>query len=76
MAPSAVSLPSSVATGTEPVFLALDPTGTYSYEANYTVDVSSAPGTVSEYAIGTDGTLTLIGTEAAGLNAFMIATAY
>lgn len=119
--------PASVATGTEPVFLAFDPTGTYAYEANYTVDVSSAtgtvsqyavgtggqltaltpstvlagigpgwiafdpfgkyayvsnlgngtlPGTVSEYAIGTDGTLTLIGTVTAGLKAFMIATAY
>jgi 6-phosphogluconolactonase (cycloisomerase 2 family) len=119
--------PASVPTGTEPVFLAFDPTGKYAYEANYTVDVSSAtgtvsqyavgtggqltaltpstvlagigpgwfafdpfgkyayvsnlgngtlPGTVSEYAIGTDGTLTLIGTVTAGLKAFMIATAY
>jgi 6-phosphogluconolactonase len=119
--------PASVATGTEPVFLAFDPTGKYAYEANYTVDVSSAtgtvsqyavgtggqltaltpstvlagigpgwfafdpfgkyayvsnlgngtsPGTVSEYAIGTDGTLTLIGTVTAGPKAFMIATAY
>ncbi len=119
--------PASVPTGTEPVFLAFDPTGKYAYEANYTVDVSSAqgtvsqytvgtagqltplspatvlagigpgwiafdpfgkyayvvnlgngtlPGSVSEYAIGTDGTLTLIGTAAAGLSAFMIATSY
>jgi 6-phosphogluconolactonase (cycloisomerase 2 family) len=119
--------PASVATGTEPVFLAFDPTGKYAYVANYTVDFSSAtgtvsqyavgtggqltaltpatvlagigpgwfafdpfgkyayvsnlgngtlPGTVSEYAIGTDGTLTLIGTVTAGLKAFMIATAY
>jgi 6-phosphogluconolactonase (cycloisomerase 2 family) len=119
--------PASVATGTEPVFLAFDPTGKYAYEANYTVDVSSAtgtvsqyavgtggqltaltpstvlsgigpgwfafdpfgkyayvsnlgngtsPGTVSEYAIGTDGTLTLIGTVTAGVKVFMIATAY
>ena len=119
--------PASVATGTEPVFLAFDPTGKYAYEANYTIDYSSAPGTVSqyavgtggqltplapatvvagtgpgwiafdpfgkyayvvnlgdgtlpgsvsEYAIGTGGTLTLIGSVAAGLNAFMIATVY
>jgi 6-phosphogluconolactonase (cycloisomerase 2 family) len=119
--------PASVATGTEPVFLAFDPTGKYAYEANYTVDLSSAPGTVSqyavgiggqltplapatvlagtgpgwidfdpfgkyayvvnlgdgtlpgtvsEYAIGTGGALTLIGTATAGVKAFMIATAY
>lgn len=119
--------PASVAAGAEPVFLAIDPTGKYAYEANYTVDVSSAtgtvsqyavgtggqltpltpptvlagigpgwiafdpfgkyayvvnlgngtlPGTVSEYAIGTGGVLTPIGTATAGLNAFMIATAY
>jgi DNA-binding beta-propeller fold protein YncE len=119
--------PASVAAGTEPVYLAFDPTGRYAYEANYTLDFSPAPGTVSqytvgtggqltpmatpavlagdgpawiafdpfgkyayvtnigngmqpgnvsEYAIGTDGTLTLIGTANAGLNAFMIAIAY
>jgi 6-phosphogluconolactonase (cycloisomerase 2 family) len=119
--------PASVATGTEPVFLAFDPTGKYAYEANYTIDLSSAPGTVSqyavgtggqlmpltpptvlagtgpgwiafdpfgkyayvvnlgdgtlpgtvsEYAIGTGGALTLIGTATAGPKAFMIATAY
>ena len=119
--------PASVAAGTEPVYLAFDPTGKYAYEANYTVDLSSAPGsvsqysvgaggqltplatasvvagkgpawiafdpfgkytyvsnigdgavagTVSEYAIGADGALTLIGTINAGLNAFMIATTY
>jgi 6-phosphogluconolactonase (cycloisomerase 2 family) len=119
--------PASVATGTEPVFLAFDPTGKYAYETNYTVDLSTAqgtvsqyamasggqltplapatvlagtgpgwvafdpfgkyayvvnlgngtlPGTVSEYAIGTGGGLTLIGTVSAGPNAFMIATAY
>jgi 6-phosphogluconolactonase (cycloisomerase 2 family) len=119
--------PASVAAGTEPVFLAFDPTGKYAYEANYTVDFSNAagtvsqyavgtggqlmplapatvvagtgpgwiafdpfgkyayvvnlgngtlPGTVSEYAIGTGGDLTLIGTALAGVKAFMIATAY
>jgi 6-phosphogluconolactonase (cycloisomerase 2 family) len=119
--------PASVAAGTEPVFLAFDPTGKYAYEANYTVDFSAAagtvsqyavgsggqltplspatvvagtgpgwiafdpfgkyayvvnigngtqPGTVSEYAIGTGGDLTLVGTAVAGLSSFMIATAY
>ena len=50
--------PSSVASGTEPVFLAFEPTGKYAYEANYTVDFSAAPGTVSQYAVGTGGQLT------------------
>ena len=119
--------PASVAAGTEPVYLTFDPTGKYAYEANYTLDFNPAPGTVSqytvgtggqltpmatpavvagdgpawitfdpfgkyayvtnigngtqpgtvsEYAIGTDGALTLIGTENAGLNAFMITIAY
>jgi DNA-binding beta-propeller fold protein YncE len=45
--------PASVATGTEPVFLAFDPTGKFAYEANYTVDYSAAPGTVSQYSVGT-----------------------
>ncbi len=34
------------------------------------------PGTVSEYSIGTGGMLTPIGTINAGVNAYMIATAY
>jgi 6-phosphogluconolactonase len=50
--------PASVAAGTEPVFLAFDPAGKYAYGANYTVDVSSAQGTVSQYAVGTGGQLT------------------
>jgi 6-phosphogluconolactonase (cycloisomerase 2 family) len=50
--------PASVATGTEPVFLAFDPTGQYAYGANYTVDVGPAPGTVSQYAVGSGGQLT------------------
>jgi 6-phosphogluconolactonase (cycloisomerase 2 family) len=54
--------PGSVATGTEPVFLAFDPTGKYAYEANYTVDLSSAQGTVSQYALGTGGQLTPLAT--------------
>jgi 6-phosphogluconolactonase (cycloisomerase 2 family) len=119
--------PASVAAGTEPVYLAFDPTGKYAYATNYTIDFSPAPGTVSqytvgaagqlttmtppavdagdgpawiafdpfgkyayvtnigngtqpgtvsEYAIGTDGSLSLIGTVNAELNAFMIATTY
>lgn len=119
--------PASVAAGTEPVYLAFDPTGKYAYETNYTLDFSAPPGsvsqytvgtggqltpmatpsvvagdgpawiafdpfgkyayvtnigngtqpgTVSEYAIGTDGALTLIGTVNTGLSAFMIAVAY
>lgn len=119
--------PASVATDIEPVFLAFDPTGKYAYEANYTIEKASPPGTVSqysvgpggqltpmptksvpagngpswvafdpfgkyayvtnigdgtqpgtvsEYSIGTDGALTLIGTINAGLNAYMIATTY
>jgi 6-phosphogluconolactonase (cycloisomerase 2 family) len=50
--------PASVTTGIEPVFLAFDPSGKYAYQANYTVDVSSAPGTVSQYAVGSGGQLT------------------
>jgi DNA-binding beta-propeller fold protein YncE len=120
--------PASVAAGTEPVFLAFDPSGKFAYEANYTLNVNpgtpgtvsqygagtagqlaplvpasvaagvgpdwiafdpfgkyayvtnigdgTQPGTVSEYAIGADGTLTLIGTINAGISAYMIATAY
>lgn len=50
--------PSSVAAGTEPVFLAFQPTGKYAYETNCTIDVSSAPGTVAQYSVGRDGQLT------------------
>jgi 6-phosphogluconolactonase (cycloisomerase 2 family) len=120
--------PAFVVTGTEPVYLAIDPSNRYAYVANYTVDVNpalpgtvsqftvgasgqltpmptptvaagigpgwiafdsfghyayvvnlgngTAPGTVSEYAIGTDGALTLVGTVSAGPSAFMIATTF
>ena len=119
--------PASVPAGAESTFLAFDPTGKYAYEANYTIDVSSppgtvsqytvgssgqlmpmtpatvtagngpawiafdpfgkyafvvnigdgtTPGTVSEYAIGSSGDLTLIGTATAGLKPYMIATTY
>ena len=54
--------PASVPTGTEPVFLAFDPTGKYAYVANYTVDFSSAQGTVSQYAVGAGGQLTPLAT--------------
>jgi len=118
--------PATVITGTEPVFMAIDPSNQYAYVANYTVDVNptaagtvsqytlgatglltpmavptviagtgpgwiafgnsgqyayvvnrgngTAPGTVSEYAISSDGSLSLIGTISAGPSAFMIAT--
>jgi 6-phosphogluconolactonase len=49
--------PASVAAGTEPVYLAFDPTGKYAYEANYTVDLASPPGSVSQYTVGTGGQL-------------------
>jgi 6-phosphogluconolactonase (cycloisomerase 2 family) len=120
--------PTTVATGTEPVYLAFDPSHQYAYVMNYTVDVNpsvagtvsqytvsasgqlipmptptvtagigpgwiafdgfghyayvvnlgngTTSGTVSEYAIGTGGALTLIGTISAGPSAFMIATAF
>lgn len=119
--------PSSVPAGTEPVFLAFDPSGRYAYAADYTIDYGSPPGfvyqytvgtggqitpmatkavaaangpswiafdpfgkyayvtnigdgtqpgTVSEYSIGPDGALTLIGSTTAGLSAYMIATVY
>jgi 6-phosphogluconolactonase (cycloisomerase 2 family) len=50
--------PASVATGPEPIFLAFDPTGKYAYEANYTLDVSTAQPTVSQYSVGSAGQLT------------------
>jgi 6-phosphogluconolactonase (cycloisomerase 2 family) len=55
--------PASVATDTEPVFLAFDPTGKYAYEANYTIDKASPPGTVSQYSVGTGGQLTPMPTK-------------
>jgi 6-phosphogluconolactonase (cycloisomerase 2 family) len=118
--------PATVITGTEPVYLAIDPSNQFAYVANYTVDVNptaagtvsqytlgasglltpmavptvtagtgpgwiafdsfghyayvvnlgngTTPGTVSEYSIGSDGALTLIGSVSAGPSAFMIAT--
>lgn len=67
--------PASVATGTEPVFLAFDPTGKYAYGMNYTVNVSAAPGTVSQYTVGTGGQLTPLtpATVAAGIGPGWIA---
>ena len=56
--------PSSVAAGTEPVYLAFEPTGKYAYEANYTLDINPAPGTVSQYTVGTGGQLTPMATAA------------
>lgn len=66
--------PVTVPAGTGPGWIAFDPFGKYAYVVNLGDGI--LPGTVSEYAIGTGGALTLIGTAAAGLKAFMIATAY
>jgi hypothetical protein len=48
--------------------------GHYAYVAN--LGDGTTPGTVSEYAIGTGGALTLIGTITAGPSTFGIATTY
>ena len=66
--------PPTVQAGTGPGWIAFDPFGRYAYVVN--LGNGTLPGTVSEYAIGTDGALTLIGTATAGVKAFMIATAY
>jgi DNA-binding beta-propeller fold protein YncE len=63
-----------VATGSEPWNITLSPDGKYAYVSAH--GNGAPPGTVSEYSIGSDGTLTLIGAETAGLSFFMIATAY
>lgn len=67
--------PASVATGTEPVFLAFDPTGKYAYAMNYTVDVSMAQGTVSQFSLGAGGQLNPLATAtvAAGMGPGWIA---
>jgi 6-phosphogluconolactonase len=64
----------SVVAGDGPAWIAFDPFGKYAYVTN--IGNGTQPGTVSEFAIGTDGALTLIGTVNAGLSALMIATAY
>lgn len=66
--------PATVVAGTGPGWIAFDPFGKYAYVVN--LGNGTLPGTVSEYAIGTGGDLTLIGTALAGVKAFMIATAY
>jgi 6-phosphogluconolactonase (cycloisomerase 2 family) len=43
----------TVITGTEPVFVAIDPSNQYAYVANYTVDVNPTQrGTVSQFTLG------------------------
>jgi hypothetical protein len=64
----------SVAAGDGPAWIAFDPFGKYAYVTN--IGNGTQPGAVSEYEIGTDGALTLIGTTNAELNALMIATVY
>ena len=51
---------SRVATGSNPVAIAIDPAGEYAYVANNFTNGSD--GTISKYSIGTDGSLTAIGT--------------
>ena len=62
----------TVTAGTAPGWIAFGNSGQYAYVVNR--GNGTAPGTVSEYSIGSDGSLTLIGTVSAGLSAFMIAT--
>jgi 6-phosphogluconolactonase len=62
----------TVAAGTAPGWIAFGSFGHYAYVVNR--GDGTTPGTVSEYAIGSDGALTLTGTVAAGPSAFMIAT--
>lgn len=66
--------PATVQAGTGPGWVAFDPFGKFAFVVNLGDGVS--PGTVSEYSIGTGGMLTPIGTINAGVNAYMIATAY
>ena len=61
-----------VTAGTGPGWIAFDAFGLYAYVVN--LGNGTTPGTVSEYSIGSDGSLTLIGTVTAGRSAFMIAT--
>lgn len=67
-------VPSTVLAGTGPGWIAFDPFRKYVYVVN--IGNGTPPGIVSKYAIGTGGALTLIGTATAGVNVFMIATAY
>jgi trimeric autotransporter adhesin len=63
----ALTLIATVAAGSEPNAVAVDPLGRYVYVANW------ADGTISEYAVGSGGTLSSIGTTAAGTNPASIA---
>jgi 6-phosphogluconolactonase len=67
----------TVAAGAGPGWIAFDAFGHYAYVVNLGYDTSTVtPGTVSEYAIGTGGALTLIGTVAVGMVPRMMATTY
>ncbi len=66
--------PTTITAGIGPGWIAFDPFGKYAYVVN--LGNGTLPGTVSAYAIGSDGTLTLLGTTTAGRRGFMIATAY
>jgi len=57
----------TLATGSDPFFMTLDPTGRYAYVVNYD------GGSVSEYALGTGGALSSIGSIATGSQPLSIA---
>lgn len=67
-------MPATVTAGIGPGWIAFDPFGKYAFVVN--LGNGTLPGTVSAYAIGSDGSLTLLSTTAAGKSAFMIATAF
>jgi len=48
----------TVAAGANPFSLAVDPSNQYLYVANYTKPGTVAPGSISQYTIGADGSLT------------------
>jgi hypothetical protein len=50
--------PATVAAGSDPVSITIDPSGSYAYVANYGIGAVAGPGTVVQYSIGVDGTLT------------------
>jgi 6-phosphogluconolactonase (cycloisomerase 2 family) len=52
--------PATVAAGVNPFSITLDSTGHYAYVANYTFNSPQPNGTVSQYSVGTDGTLTAL----------------
>lgn len=60
----------TVATGSAPVWFALEPRGQYAYVAN------SGDNNLSAYSVAADGSLTLLGTITTGVAPFAVAMAY